>query len=148
MIIDSLRQGHQYASLNPRFPRAFEFLQSASLPLLPEGRYEVDGSDLVAIVVSARGKTRTEAKLEAHRKFIDIQYVVRGREEMGWAPLSACANIESSYDEERDILFFKDPPLTWPEVPPGSFAIFFPDDAHAPLVSAEEVHKVIMKVRL
>ena len=147
MIIDSLRQVHLYAALNPRFPAAFEFLRSASLPLLPEGRYEVEGSDLVAIVVRAEGKTRAGAKLEAHRKYIDIQYVVAGKEEMGWAPLSGCAAVTDPYDEEKDILFFGDQPAPWVVVPPGSFALFFPEDAHAPLVSEGAVHKVIMKVR-
>ena len=127
MIIDALLQAAGYAPLNPRLPAAFDFLRSASLPLLPDGRFEVEGPDLVAIVVRTQGKPREEARLEAHRKFIDIHYIIAGMEEMGWSPLPSCTTIAEPYDEEKDILFFADRPATWAEVSPGSFALFSPE---------------------
>jgi YhcH/YjgK/YiaL family protein len=86
------------------------------------------------------------ARLEAHRRYIDIQLVLEGDEQMGWKPLADCHNPVSEHSEERDIRFFHDAPASWVAVPPDHFCIFFPEDAHAPLVASGMVRKVIFKV--
>jgi len=86
------------------------------------------------------------AKLEAHRKYIDIQLVLEGDETMGWKPLADCLNPVSEHSMEKDIRFFHDAPASWIAVPPDHFCIFFPEDAHAPLVGKGQVRKVIFKV--
>jgi YhcH/YjgK/YiaL family protein len=148
MILAELGQDTPYEALHPRFATAIEFLRSPDLVGIPDGRYEVEAGEVTAIVVRGTGKPRSEARLEAHRRFIDIQYVISGDEEMGWSPLSECFGVTEPYDDSNDIVFFSDRPQSWFRVPPGSFAIFFPPDAHAPLVSDGQVHKVIMKVRV
>ena len=65
---------------------------------------------------------------------------------MGWKPACDCCEELSPYDKEKDVALFNDEPLLWCDVPAGSFAISFPEDAHAPMVSDGEVHKVIVKV--
>lgn len=74
------------------------------------------------------------------------QLVLEGDEQMGWKPLADCHNPVSEHSDERDIRFFHDAPASWVAVPPDHFCIFFPEDAHAPLVASGQVRKVIFKV--
>jgi YhcH/YjgK/YiaL family protein len=84
--------------------------------------------------------------LECHRKYIDIQLVLEGEEEMGWKALSHCAAPVADYSSERDIQFFQDAPASWITTPAGAFCIFFPGDAHAPLVATGKIRKAIFKI--
>lgn len=146
MIFDTLANAGCYAALHPLFPRAFDFLRNTDLAGLAPGRFAIEGERLRAIVERAAGRSREAARLECHRQFIDIQYVLAGTDEMGWRALDECREPLAEYQAEKDIQFFKDAPASWIVTPPGAFCIFFPEDAHAPLVSAGEIHKVILKV--
>jgi biofilm protein TabA len=146
MIFSALSQSGRYAALHPLFQRAFDFIRDTDLHAMAPGRYPLEGDDLIAIVEHVPGKTREQARLECHRKYIDIQFVLDGVDEMGWKPLADCLNPVSDYSAEKDIRFFHDAPASWVAVPPDHFCIFFPDDAHAPLVSAGQVRKVIFKI--
>ena len=148
ILVDTLEQSEKYNELHPAFKEAFEFLKQRTLAELPVGRNEINGDQLFCLVAKDMGRTRAEVKLEAHRKYIDIQYIISGTDEMGWRPTATCDSIDQSYDIDKDIEFFKDDPITWTKVPAGSFAIFFPEDAHAPMVGNEEIHKVVLKVLL
>lgn len=146
MIFSSLSQADRYAALHPLFPRAFEYIRDTNLMLLAPGRYPIVGDDLFAIVEHVPGRAREAAKLECHRKYIDIQLVLEGMDEMGWMPLADCREPVSDHSPERDIRFFHDAPASWIATPPGAFCIFFPEDAHAPLVSSGDIRKVIFKI--
>lgn len=146
MILDQLNRANLYDELHDGFARAFRFLLEAELEGLPPGRREVVPNLLYANVDHMEGRGRSGAVLEAHRKFIDIQYTLSGAEEIGWRNLAACERPREAFDESRDIGFFRDPVVAWCAVPPGYFAIFFPSDAHAPLAGAGPLRKVIMKV--
>jgi YhcH/YjgK/YiaL family protein len=146
MILDTLANADRYLALHPLFSRAFEFLRKTDLAALPPGRHVIDGESLFAIVEACPGRTRAEAKLECHRRYIDIQLVLEGIDEMGWRPLGECHAPIDDYSVERDIRFFEDAPASWVGTPAGSFCIFFPDDAHAPLVSDGMVRKVVVKI--
>lgn len=146
MIMDRLSRAEKYYDMHPAFKKAFKFLLESDLSKLSLGRNDIDGDKLFCLMSRGPGRTRNEAKLEAHRKYIDIQYIISGTDEMGWKPTIACTEIDTNYSEDNDIEFFKDKPQTWTKVPAGSFAIFFPQDAHAPIVSDSEIHKVVLKV--
>ncbi|MBI3903945.1 MAG: YhcH/YjgK/YiaL family protein [Nitrosomonadales bacterium] len=146
MIHATLSQVDRYAALHPLFPRAFEYIRNTDLLALAPGRYPIVGDDLFVIAESVPGRTRADAKLECHRRYIDIQLVLQGTDEMGWKALVDCREPVSDYSEEKDIQFFRDAPATWITTQPGAFCIFFPEDAHAPLVSAGLVRKVIFKI--
>ena len=146
MIIDTLANGDRYAALHPRFAAAFAFLRDTDLAALEPGRHAVDGDALFAIVEACPGRTRAEAKLECHRRYIDIQLVLDGVDEMGWKPLADCRDPETDYDAARDIRFFRDAPASWIATPAGSFCLFFPEDAHAPLVGPGTIRKVVVKI--
>jgi YhcH/YjgK/YiaL family protein len=147
MILAALEQADEYLALHPDFAAAIAFLRGQPLGELPEGRIEI-ARTTYAIVSRSPARRRCEARLEAHRKHIDIQYVIAGVEEMGWSPRARCQKPDGPYDAERDIEFFADAPESFFTVRPGEFAIFFPDDAHAPLIGTGEVHKIVVKVPL
>lgn len=146
MILDTLARAERYESLHPLFARAFDFLRGTDLLALAPGKHAVAGEDLFAIVEHCAGRTRAQAKLESHRRYIDIQLVLEGVDEMGWKPLAQCSQPLGEFDGARDIRFYDDAPSSWVATPAGSFCMFFPDDAHAPLVSDGMVRKVIMKI--
>jgi len=146
MILAKLTEADRYTVLHPLFARAFEFLRSTDLSALEPGMHTIEGEQLFAIVEDCAGRTRAEAKLECHRRCIDIQLVLEGVDEMGWKPLAECVDPATDHDDARDIRFFNDAPASWIATPPGSFCLFFPADAHAPLVSAGRIRKVVVKI--
>ncbi len=146
IIFDKLQNAEDYYEMHPAFEKAFAFLRQDGLAALEADRYEIDGARLFCMISKGPGRSRSEAKLEAHRKYIDIQYVIGGTDEMGLKPTVDCKLIDTSYDTDKDIEFFKDQPDSWTPVPAGSFVIFFPQDAHAPLVSSSEIHKAVLKI--
>lgn len=146
MILDTLDAASRYAGLHPRFQAAFDFLRSTDLASLADGRHELDGAALYANVDRVPGRGREAAKLEAHRRYIDIQYMVSGAEEIGWLPLGCCESVDLPYDADRDVGLFADAPSAWVAVPPGHFVIYWPDDAHAPLAGTGDLVKVVVKV--
>jgi biofilm protein TabA len=148
MILHTLTNASRYAAAHAGFAEAFAFLRRPDVAAMPPGRHEVDGAQLYASIGRDDGRGRDRARLETHRKYIDIQYVVAGDEVIGWSDLASCRAAGLGYDETRDIEFHDGSPRIWFPVPPGSFAIFFPEDAPAPLAGTGPVHKVVMKVAL
>lgn len=146
MILDTLSNINRYAALHPLFPQATSFIRNTNLSALSVGIHSIIEKQLFVIVEEAQGRTRAEAKLECHRKYIDIQLVLEGTDEMGWKPLAACQQPVSDYSEERDIRFFHDAADSWISTPANAFCIFFPQDAHAPLVSSGKIRKLIFKI--
>jgi len=147
MVLDTLAHAHRYLALHPAFARAFEFLRQTDLKALAAGRHAIDGDNLYVSIDQKDGRGREGARLEAHRAYIDIQFTIDGEEEIGWMPLAECRQPAGAFDDKKDIIFFDDRPMTWLAVPPGRFAIFFPDDAHAPLAGRGLLSKAIVKVR-
>jgi biofilm protein TabA len=146
VILDVLSESERYAGLHPRFAQAFQFLARADLAALPPGRHNLDGDFLYVSIDQSEGRSHEGAHLEAHRRYIDVQFTIEGHEEIGWLPLSLCRTPADSFDVTRDIIFFEDRPSTWLAVPPGRFAIFFPQDAHAPLGGQGLLKKAIAKI--
>jgi biofilm protein TabA len=146
MILDILENGHQYFGLNPGFEKAFQFLVRSDITELPTDRFEIDGDRVYAMVAKDMGRRKEDALLETHQKYIDIQLILAGTDNMGWKPRSSCKQPSGVYDQETDLQFFSDQPDAWLTTKPGAFAIFFPEDAHMPLISPEQLHKVVVKI--
>ena len=146
MILSTLANADCYAALHSLFPRAFEFMRNTDMLSLAPGRYPIIDKQLFVIVENVPGRMRADAQLECHRRYIDIQLVLEGTDEMGWKALADCCEPVSDYNAEKDIQFFHDAPATWIATPPGVFCIFFPDDAHAPLVSDGNIRKAVFKI--
>ena len=141
MVVDRLENIEKYASLNPLFAQAIEFLKSHDLNALEVGKTELKGRELLVNVAQTKPKTKEDAKLETHRDFIDIQIPLSGTEIMGYTAADA------PYNAEKDITFFSGLAESYIEVKPGMFAIFFPQDGHAPGITPDGVKKVIVKVK-
>ena len=146
MILDVLENAHRYLTLNKGFARAFDFLLRPDLKELPVGKYEIDGENIYAIVAKDAGSRKEDALLETHEKYIDIQLVLAGTDDMGWKPKSLCKKPAGKYDQKNDEQIFMDEPDAWLSTKSGAFAIFFPEDAHIPLISSGHLHKAVVKV--
>lgn len=146
MILDILENGDRYLALNKGFPKAIAFLLRPDLKALPVGKYEIAGEHLYAMVSKGSGRKKEDALLETHDKYIDIQLVLAGTDEMGWKPRALCQKPSGEYDSKSDIQFFFDEPDTWISTRSGAFTIFFPEDAHMPMISSSQIHKVVIKV--
>jgi len=146
MILDVLENAPRYLALNEGFAKAIEFLLRPDLKDLPVAKYELDGDRVYAMVSKDFGRKREDAQLETHEKYIDIQLVLAGTDDMGWKPKSMCNQPSGEYDQKADMQIFADEPDAWIATKSGAFVIFFPEDAHMPLISSEQIHKVVVKV--
>jgi biofilm protein TabA len=155
MILDKLERADRYTSLHRSFARGFAYLRDANWAQLmtaahgaarPSTRDPIDGDRMYVSIDYVDGRGREGARLEAHRRYIDIQFTIDGHEEIGWKPLGDCALTSVAYDEAKDVVLFSDRPDSWLSLPAGHFAIFFPDDAHAPLAGRGPLKKAIVKI--
>ena len=146
MIIDKLENIGMYASVNPLFAQAIEFLKLTDLNAHELGKVVLKEGELFVNFAAARPKTKDDAKIETHNNFIDIQIPLTGTELMGYMPRTDLA--EAEYNAEKDVTFYPGHATDYLTVKPGMFAIFFPEDAHAPGVTEVELKKVIVKVRV
>jgi biofilm protein TabA len=146
MILDVLENLPQYLPHAKGFERAVEFLLRSDLDQLEVGRHEIDGERAYALVSKDVGRSRDSARLEAHRRYIDIQVVLAGLDTIGWKSVNQCSDPTGEYVEQRDVRFYSDEPDIWLSVKPGSFVVFFPRDAHLPSISSERIHKIVVKV--
>ena len=147
MIFDSIENLDKYKGFHSGLDKAFDFMEKNDLASLEQGMHEIEGRDIFVISAMATGKAVEDGRLEAHEKYIDIQICLDGVDRIGWRPVSECKEIDSPYDSERDIMFFKERPDTLLNVRKGLFAVFFPEDAHAPEVGEGTLHKIIFKVK-
>ncbi|CAN5732341.1 YhcH/YjgK/YiaL family protein [soil metagenome] len=150
MILDSIANLRLYEALSDRLAAGLHWLKSFRADA-PDGRVEIDGDDLFAMVQSYVTSPGAEKRFESHRRYADIQYVASGRERILHTSTEGL-EVESPYDEENDITFFRDPNVSSSLlVSAGDFMILWPGDAHKPGCMAggrEEVKKVVIKVRL
>lgn len=146
MILDALEAMDRYSAIHPGFTAAFEYLRSIDADGFSSGKREIIGDKLFATASINNGVGVSAARLEAHRKYIDIQYSVGGIDNIGWRHLSRCSGKDGVYDTERDVIFYSDIPETWFGLVPGTCAIFFPEDAHAPLAVNGNLHKIVLKI--
>ena len=153
MIVAKLDQIAQQAAVSPRMRKGLDFLLNLDPQALEPGTIEIDGQEVYAMVQSYTSRPVTEdPRFEAHKKYIDIQYLVSGAEAMGWAPQDQLA-VSLSYLDEKDIMLGTVPAEVRTLVPfsAGYAILLYPTDAHGPGLAAgepEPVVKVVVKVLL
>lgn len=148
MIIDHLTNADRYRSLHRGIGTGIDFLLRPGLGSLSAGRYDLDGDRVYALVSDYTTSPLAERRWEAHRRYIDLQCIVAGRERIGYAPLTRLK--PEPYDEAKDMLRLtgEGECLT---LGAGDFMLLWPDDAHMPGVADGEpaaVRKVVVKIRL
>jgi YhcH/YjgK/YiaL family protein len=146
VVIDTLESAEKYECLHPGLAAAFAWLRETDLSSLEPGKPEIAGRKLWANIIAAPAKAEEDCRLEVHRDYLDIQVLVRGSESIGWKPTAACESPAGEFDAEKDVGFFQDEPTGWYAVPEGGFALFFPEDAHAPMCGNGDLFKVVVKV--
>jgi YhcH/YjgK/YiaL family protein len=153
MIFDRIENVKNYYGLSPRLRKGLEYLEKTDLAGLPDGRVEIDGDEVYATVKTGRTKPYRDAKFEAHKKYIDIQYAIDGKEDiLCWFTKMAGNLIEEH--PERDVYFYesKGRPIT---IGGGRFAVLFPTDIHAPGLAhldkpeyESDCKKIVVKVKV
>jgi len=144
MVLDKLNRSKHYEPMHHGFAAAFAFLRREDLAEMPNGKHQII-DDLVYVLISREEGRNGVGRLEAHRKYFDVQYVVSGDEKIGWRAIEGL-KASTEYETAKDIQFFHDEPTFWFDVKPGEFAIFLPTDAHAPLAGRGAIHKAVVKV--
>ncbi len=148
MVIDYLENASKYYSLGEGIEKALRFLLDTDTHTLENGKYVMNGEQLFAIVQEYYTKDPNQEKLESHKKYIDVQYVVSGEERMGHAFLQK--QIPSRpYNPEDDYMLFDEAPDFFTVVKQGMFTIFFPEDLHMPCIqngSSVHVKKIVCKI--
>lgn len=152
MIFDTLANCKLYNGINEDFQKAFDFLKKATEENLPVGKYEIDGSRVFAFVNEYTTKSQEEGKLEGHRNYIDIQYLVSGIETIEVVDISKVV-LETDYDEANDLAFYENSDkVAKCTIEPGEYGILFPNDIHKPGLSFKDkprfVKKIVVKVKV
>ncbi len=149
MIYDRLQNSKLYYGINQRIDTALDFLQNNDLAKVEPGRYELDGDNIYYLVQEYQSKQPEAAKWESHQKYLDIQYVLSGTEQIGYAHIN---DMEVTQDalEAKDCLYYAGEG-SMILAKPGTFAVFFPEDVHRPGVmvgQSEPIKKVVVKIKL
>ncbi len=149
MILDKFENAALYEGISENLKKGFEFLKNTDLSTLESGRHEIAGKDVFALVSEYETKKHEDCRLEAHQIYTDIQFLVSGKELIGFETLKD-QSVLSAYNPEKDIIFFSgESQLLYIEA--GLFAVFFPQDVHRPCMQIdgpEKVKKVVIKVKV
>lgn len=146
MIYDKIDHIETYASISERLSKGLQLLRETDFSALEPGRYEVDGSELYFMIQSYQSKEKNDTP-EAHKKYIDIQYLISGEELVGVGSLSEMTE-EVTANPDSDFWLYHGP-LSNIKLGAGWFAVFFPQDPHAPGIAVDQpapVKKVVVKV--
>jgi len=149
MLIDNLENACLYTGMNLRIDRALKYLRETDLTGIKPGKYEIDGSDIYILVQEYQTRFMSNCLWEAHKEYIDIQYMAEGSEQMGYAFIKELA-VTKDYDPEGDCLLL-DGVGSKLVCKAGTFIIFLPQDAHMPCICVDwpkPVRKVVIKVRV
>ena len=147
MVVGHIDNIETYQTLSRRISVALAYLQCTDFSQLELGEYPIEGRDIFAIVNDYALKPETEGRLEAHREYIDIQFLARGGESIGYGPYRGQQMI-SEYNVEGDYAFYAGS-SSLIRLEEQMFAIFFPEDLHMPGIGdpGEKVRKVVVKIR-
>lgn len=150
MIVDKIENIDTYRGINDNVDRAIEYLLKEDFVSLAPGKHEIQGDDLYILISEYTTKPKSESKYEAHRKYIDIQIIIKGEENIYWLPVDGL-NVSKEYSEESDAALFEEASGSAISMERGYFALFFPKDAHMPGCSVSRdipVKKAVLKVRI
>ena len=152
MIFDNIKNCEMYYGVNSGFKKAFEFIKTAVAENYDLGRYEIDGENIYASVQEYDTKVIEGSAFEGHENYIDVQYIVDGREIMGVLEISK-AVLKDEYDPEYDVTFYnRSESASYCVVESGDFCIFYPHDTHSPGVAFNNIpskmRKIVVKIHV
>ncbi len=150
MIVTDLKHIDNQVAMTPGLQKAVDFLRVRAVQGLADGKIEIDGHRVFALVQRYETVMVGDPKFECHRKYIDVQYIVSGEEVIGWAPVDRMT-ITETYDGDKDICFgsVAKGGMTPVHLQAGQLAVLYPEDGHAPKLAARApapVMKIVVKV--
>ena len=146
MIVSNLSNTQRIEKLHPRFKELFDYIKEHNLLNTECGKIEIDGEKIFINNVNSTCIKEEDQLLELHHKYIDIHLVLEGHERIGWKAVEELHKEKQSYHDADDCALYSDRPTTYIDLCPEEFAIFFPEDAHAPLIGEGKIRKIIAKV--
>lgn len=151
MIVDRIENLKLYYPVLNGLKEASEFVEKFYNEPSDSGRYDIDGERIFANVQSYMTKSREGAQFESHKKYVDLQAVISGKEIISWAPVEGLKVESESFSTGGDIAFYSGETIMDAHLPAGYFALLFPDDAHMPCLSdgeSAQVTKIVVKIEL
>jgi YhcH/YjgK/YiaL family protein len=150
MVVTDLEHVAEQVNMTPAMKKAVDFLKAARGKELADGRVDIDGDRVYALVQSYDTISTDQPKFEGHRKYIDVQCVMSGEEVIGWAMIEN-ATATTPYSEEKDVWLGTVPAdrMTPVRLSAAQAAVLYPSDAHAPRLAAKKpsfVKKIVVKV--
>ena len=150
--VNATEFAEQYSKNKVYWDKAFEFLKNTDLDTLNPGKYVLDGENVFVSVTEGPTKELENAKWEAHHKYIDLQYIIKGKETMGIAPIET-AVPKTEFDDTKDVGFFdvSSKSSKYFVALPGTFFLFFPSDAHRPSIKVTGIDtdkKLVVKIKV
>jgi biofilm protein TabA len=150
MIVTDLKHIEHQVLMTPALKKALAFLRRHDLSALPDGKAEIDGDRVYAIIQRYETIKADPPKFEFHRKYLDVQFIVSGEETIGWAPVESMT-VTETYNEDKDICFGKVASGKWTPVrlQAGQLTVLWPEDAHAPKLATaapSPVMKIVVKI--
>ncbi len=151
MIKDNIKNAEKYFNLPERVKLGLKYLIDTDFSAMENGKYEISTGEVFAIIQSYTSKPKKEGKFEAHKKYIDIQYIFEGEEQIGVSDIENFREA-TKYDKDKDIVFLaqkKDVKIDFISLKENDFAVFTPTDAHMPSITIKNhafVRKVVVKV--
>ena len=147
--IDKIQFAKQYHLNQAAWDKAFAYLKNTDLKTLSNGRHVIDSDNVFAIVTEVPTKDYDKTAFESHRKYIDLQYVITGEENMAKAPVTS-VTVNKPYDAAADIAYYTGEGKVY-TVPAGTFMLFFPTEAHRPNITPggnKVVKKIVIKIKV
>lgn len=152
MIFDKMNNAQDYYDDYPQMKLIYDFVEDFNKNDKPDGTYELDGRKVFAMIQSYKTKAQTpEMMFEAHKKYIDVQYIVQGIERIRWASLDKVSLVKEEYSKGNDIAFYEGDAQFDFTLTKGTFLFLAPNDAHLPGLSAEKdvnVRKIVFKIQV
>jgi YhcH/YjgK/YiaL family protein len=150
MISDTIKNRHLYAAISPRIKAALDYLSKTDFSAMEPGRIELDGTNLYVLVQKYDSLVKEQGKWECHRKYIDIQFIAEGIEQIGFTNIDNM-KVSTEYNPEKDVAFLSGKG-DYVTLSKGSYGIFFPQDAHQPKIAPDnkpgKVTKVVIKIKV
>lgn len=149
MITDNLNNAEKYYILGEKFQKGLEFLKNTDMKNLENGKYEIEGDEIFVSVQDYTSKPLSDGKFEAHKRYADIQFIIKGEERLGFGDVKNF-KPQTFYDDKNDIVFL-DGEGEFFHAKENDFLIFMPEDAHMPCIAVNEpayVKKAVVKVKI
>ena len=148
MIYDIIKNKGLYTTLGDKYVKAFAFIENAMKNGVETGRHDIDGDEVYANVGAY--ETKTEGVYEAHKSYIDLQFVLEGHEQIFWKNIKEC-KVTKEYEAEGDYMLLDAEEPVCLDMPAGTFAILYPEDVHAPgriYKEVSAVKKIVVKIKV